>query len=445
MREGYRNIFTAPRLYVFLSIIVLVFVAGYLVDFMFLPGIVSLLFLILTLFMDIFLLYSTGKRFLITRELPDRFSNGDDNEVKVFIKNNYFFTINIEVIDEIPFLFQLRNFSMHVRIKGLEEEILRYDLKPVERGVYEFGMVYAFVASPVGLIQRRFSGDQPTAKVKVYPSFLRMHKYQLLAISDRLNEVGITRVRKIGHHTEFDQIREYVNGDDYRTINWKATARKDKLMVNQYQDERAQEIYSIIDMGRVMKLPFVNMTLLDHAINAALIISNTALMKHDKAGLMTFNTTVNSFLPAERRNNTLTKILELLYDQKTQFAESNFELVYATIKRRIAHRSLLIIYSNFESFESMLRQLGYLTKLSRVHLVLFVMFENTEIQQLAESEVHSLEDIYITTIAEKFLYEKKRMCKELAFHGVYSLLTKPQNLTVNLINKYLELKDRGLI
>jgi len=423
----------------------MVFIAGYFIDFLFFLGKLISFLLILFFILDVYLLFFTRQKLLIVRELPDKFSNGDENTVFVFLKNNYFFNLVVRIIDEIPFQFQQRNFSIPAFIPARNEKKIQYTLKPFERGAYGFGKIYAFIHSPIGLIQRRFSGNVDAANIKVYPSYLRMHQYQLLAISDRLNELGITRVRKIGLHSEFDQIRDYVTGDDYRTINWKATARKDKLMVNQYQDERSQQIYSIIDMGRTMQMPFEKMSLLDYAINAALIISNIAVQKHDKAGIITFNTSINSFMPAERKNNTILKILELLYDQKTLFAESNTEILFTTIKRKITHRSFLIIYTNFESLSSLNRQMEFLIRLTRSHLVLLIMFENTEIRHLLEKNARTLEDIYISTIAEKFIYEKKLIVKELNLHGIHSILTKPQNLTVNLINKYLEMKARGLI
>ncbi len=445
MLKGLKALYISSRLYLIIAVIVLVFVTGFYADILFLAGKLLLGFAGLLVMMDIYLLYFTNGRILIVRELPERLSNGDENDIYIYLKNNYHFNSKIIIIDEIPFRFQIRDFEIKIELKATGEKKIKYSLRPVERGVYEFGKVNAFASSPIGLFYRRFIGNLSSSAVKVYPSFLKMRQYQLIAISDRLNEIGITRIRRIGQHSEFDQIREYVYGDDYRTINWKATARKNKFMVNQYQDERSQQIYSIIDMGRNMQSSFEGMTLLDYAINSSLIISNTVIDKYDKAGLLCFNTSINLFLPAERKNNTMHRILELLYDQKTVFAESNFELLYATIKRRITHRSLLILFSNFESLSSLERQMSFLKKIAGFHMVLLVIFENTEISHVVSREVENLEDIYVSTIAEKFVHEKKVMAKELIRYGIQTIISKPQHLTVNLINKYLELKGRGLI
>ncbi|MFZ1858378.1 MAG: DUF58 domain-containing protein, partial [Chitinophagaceae bacterium] len=264
----------------------------------------------------------------------------------------------------------------------------------------------------------------------------------LLAVSNRLQEVGVKKIRRIGHSMEFEQIKEYVRGDDYRTINWKATARKDGLMVNNYTDERSQQIYCLINKGRVMKMPFGGMTLLDYAINAALVLSNVALVKQDKAGLITFEKNLDTFLLADKKPTQMNQILETLYRQKTDFLESDFEKLFSVIRNRITNRSLLMLFTNFESLESLQREMPALKKIAHYHLLLIVFFENTELKSVVEKNATSLEDIYIKTIAEKFAYEKRLMVKELHKNGIPSILTTPENLTVNTINKYLELKTR---
>jgi uncharacterized protein (DUF58 family) len=269
-----------------------------------------------------------------------------------------------------------------------------------------------------------------------------MRRYQLLAIANRLQEVGVKRTRKLGHSMEFEQIKEYVRGDDYRTINWKATARKSGLMVNNFTDERSQQIYCLINKGRVMKMPFEGMTLLDYAINASLVLSNVALVKQDRAGIITFEKNIDTFLQAEKKPTQMSKILETLYRQRTEFLESDFEKLFSIIRNSITTRSLLVLFTNFESLESLQREMPALKKIARYHLLLVVFFQNTEIKALLETKAVVLEDIYIKTIAEKFAYEKRQMVKELYKNGIPSILTTPENLTVNTVNKYLELKNR---
>jgi uncharacterized protein (DUF58 family) len=272
-----------------------------------------------------------------------------------------------------------------------------------------------------------------------------MRKYQLMATSNRLTEAGVKKVRKLGHSMEFEQVKEYVSGDDYRTLNWKATARKGNLMVNSFTDEKSQPIYCVIDKGRVMKMPFEGMSLLDYAINASLVLSNVALLKQDKAGLVTFSEKAGAFLQANRNTTQMQLILEMLYNQKTRYLESNFEQLYLGIRRRINQRSLIVLFTNFESLTGMRRHLPYLRKIASHHLLLTVFFENTELQSAITSPTADLEDVYIKTVAEKFAYEKRLIAKELQQYGILSILTAPKDLTVNTLNKYLELKARQII
>lgn len=272
-----------------------------------------------------------------------------------------------------------------------------------------------------------------------------MRKYELLAISQNLQNTGIKKIRRIGHNQEFELIKEYVSGDDFRTVNWKATARKNRLMVNQYQDERSQQVYSLIDKGRVMQMPFEGMSLLDYAINASLVISNIAIKKSDKAGLVTFQDKISTLLPASKRNNQMRSIQETLYNQKTAFLETDFSSLYVGLRRAISQRSLLLLFTNFESLFALQRQLPYLINLAKQHLLVVIFFENTELKHLIEDEAEGLKEIYHKAIAERLAYEKKLIVKELQKHGIQSILTPPQKLSINTINKYLELKARNLI
>jgi len=400
---------------------------------------IVLLFIIEYLF-----LFLHKKGVYAVRSHAERFSNSDENPVQINIENFYALPVDVEIIDEIPHQFQLRNVLFRTTLVAGASKVIQYTLRPVKRGEYQFGTINVYTGGPIGFMQRRFR-FQSTDTVPVYPSYLQMRKYQLMAIHNRLSEIGIKKVRRIGHSLEFEQIKEYVRGDDYRTVNWKATARKGQLMVNHYTDEKSQQIYCVIDKGRVMKMPFEGLSLLDYAINASLVLSNVALLKQDKAGLITFSERLGSVLMADKRAVQMQAILEVLYNQKTRYLESDFERLYAHIRTRINQRSLIVLFTNFESMSGLQRQLPYLRKIAQHHLLLVVFFENTELKQLTEKQAGDVESVYIKTIGEKFVFEKKLIVKELRKYGIISILTAPENVTVNTINKYLELKARQAI
>lgn len=394
--------------------------------------------------LDVLILFFAKNGIEGSRITPEKLSNGDENEIKISIKNFYTFPISVQLIDEIPFQFQIRDFEIRQKIKASSEKEINYYLRPTERGEYYFGNLNVYVSSPLCLISRRFTFDKDKM-IPTYPSYIQLRKYSLIAFSNNLFQYGIKKIRRIGHTMEFEQIKEYTQGDDVRTLNWKATAKKNSFMVNQFQDEKSQSVYMIIDKGRVMKMPFNSLSLLDYAINATLVLSNVILKKQDKAGMLAFSKKVENRVFAERRASQMQKILENLYNIKTDFFESDFSRLYTDIKKNINQRSLVILYTNFETMDGLNRQLPYLKGIAKNHLLVVVFFNNTELNELINKKAENIQEVYDKVIAEKFAFEKRLIVNELKKYGIYSVLTQPENLTLDTINKYLEIKARGIL
>lgn len=432
------------RFYLAGAVTVAGFLAGY-----FIPVLAPLSYTLFGLFIalllvDILFVFAFGKAPVAGRVMSDRMSNGDKNAVMLSVKNNYPFTVAMEIIDEMPFQFQERHHFFYRQVKPGLEEKLYYELRPVERGEYHFGDIVIYISSLLSLVRRKYTCSAETV-VPVYPSFMQMRKYELMAQFAQTHETGSKRMRKIGHSMEFEQIKEYSIGDDIRNINWKATARKSGMMVNNYTEQRSQQVFCIIDKGRLMKMPFEDLSLLDYAINASLMLCNVSLFRQDRFGLMTFSNTKGSFLPADRNRGQLENVLKALYNQRTDFLESDFELLYTGIRKNIKQRSLLLLFTNFESLTGLQRQLPYLKQIAKYHLLVVVFFENTEFKKLTGVRAKDLEAVYMHTVAEKFIHEKKIIVKELQKHGILSVLAPPQQVTVDTLNKYLELKARQAI
>lgn len=436
--------FISRRFYFFLVICICVFVLRFFLDWLGVIPFLLLGILCLLVLLDYFLLFGSNGFVFAKRHHAQRLSNGDDNEIKLVIENKYAFTVQLEIIDEIPFQFQRRDIHYSMELEAGQIKYLKYQLRPVKRGEYQFGKTHLFTAGRIGLFKRRFScGDE--YMVPVYPSYLQLHKFQLFAISNQLVDAGLKIIRRLGHSMEFEQIKEYIPGDDYRTMNWKATARRGQFMINNYSEEKSQQVLNVIDKSRAMKMPFAGLSLLDYAINASLVISNIALLKEDRAGLITFAENISSFIPADKRGIQMHRILETLFKQKTRYLESDFEKFYILLRRQVTQRSLVILYTNFESVNSMHRQLPFLKKIAEHHLLVVVFFENTELEKLTQEYKHDLEAIYVKALAESFMAGKRQIVKALNQAGIISILTSPENLTVNVINKYLEIKARQLI
>ncbi len=424
--------------------VIFLFILAYLFPMFYNAAWYVLYILLAFLIIDTLLLFASGKKIVGNRIMSEKLSNGDENEIKIAINNQYSFPIYSKIIDEIPFQFQQRNFEVKRKIKALGKDNYTYLLRPTERGEYSFGNLNIYAASPLRLVSRRFTYNK-NQMVPTYPSYMQLRKYDLMAFSNNLFQYGLKKIRRIGHTMEFEQIKDYVQGDDLRTINWKATAKKSQLMVNQFQDEKSQNVYMIIDKGRVMKMPFNGLSLLDYAINATLVLSNVILKKQDKAGMFTFSKKVENRVVAEKRQSQMQQIMESLYNIKTDFFESDFSRLYIDVKKHINQRSLIMLYTNFETLDGLYRQLPYLKGIAKNHLLVVVFFNNTELDELIQQKSNTVQEIYDKVIAEKFAFEKRLIVNELRKYGIYSVLTKPENLTLDTINKYLEIKARGIL
>lgn len=443
MKKFFKSYYLNHLVFYILTGIICLFVLGYFAVFLIQIAQFLLLGLLISIGIDTLLLYNKKNGINARRITPEKFSNGDLNDIKLEIESYYPFNIEVTIIEELPFQFQKRDFSITKNIKRKENTNIPYQLRPTERGEYEFGHCNIYAKSPLRLASKRYKLAEHKI-IKTYPSFIQLRTFDMVAFSNTRSEYGLKKIRRIGHSLEFEQIKEYTQGDDLRTLNWKATAKKGALMVNQYQDEKSQTVYSIIDKGRTMQMPFNGLALLDYAINASLVVSNVILKKQDKAGIFSFSKKVENRIVAERRNSQMSLILEALYNIKTNFFESDYSRLYADVKRNITHRSLLMLYTNFETLDGLNRQLPYLRALAKSHLLVVIFFKNTELDRITKKKANNAQEVYDKVVAEKFIFEKKQIVNQLNKYGIHTILTEPENLSINTINKYLELKSRGL-
>lgn len=439
-----KNLYLTHRCFYMLGGLTLAMMLSY--PFPFLLPIVqtALLVFVIVCLIDLALLFNKTVGVSARRKVTAVLSLGDDNPVTLTFENLSAIRLRILVIDELPDQFQIRDFNFQLDLPALARHEHKYFLRPLTRGEYHFGHIQLFITSLVGMVRRRITSGSQVA-VPVYPSIIQMKKYELKTIARTAMEYGVKKVRRIGHSYEFEHIRPYHRGDDYRSINWKATGRRAQLMVNQYEDEKSQQVYSIIDKSRVMHMPFNGLSLLDYAVNASLVISNIVLGKQDKAGLITFADRPHTLLKANRSKIQLKRVLDALYREEEVAAEANYESLYMAVRKVVSSRSLLFLYTNFETAYALERVLPQLRRLNNQHLLVVVFFENTEIVATPARQAETLEEVYKQITAEHYVLTKVQMAQQLKQFGIFTMLTKPENLTVNTINKYLELKSRGMI
>jgi uncharacterized protein (DUF58 family) len=417
----------------------ILFVAGFFHPFFEMAGKAASIAFSLLVLGELVLLFYTDPGVWAERRTAEEWSNGDPNSVRIRVRNLYPLEIGATAIDEAPPATQLRDLRSSMKLVPGEDRTVEYEVTPKERGRYSFGKLNVFAHLLTGMVARRYRFPQEE-EVRVLPAFKRMRRYEFLAVSDRLTEMGVRPIRRLGESTEFERIRAYVQGDDRRSVNWKASARRNELMVNEYREERSQEVFSLIDTGRVMEMPFEGMTLLDHAINASLVMSNVAMVKKDRPGLLTFSHEPHRFLQASSDPVQMRRIMESLHDIAPDRLETDMARLYRISRRKIPQRSLLLLYTNIETISGLDRIKGSLAALGRSHTLLVILFRNSELEDLFEKDPKDARDVHDRAVAEQLILEKEHIAHELEKAGVLVLLTRPEQLTVNVINKYLELK-----
>lgn len=441
----FKSFYLTPRTFIVLGICIALFCIGLVLNLSFIIGQLLLFLLFLTVLVETILLYSKLQLVTSRRILPNRLSNGDENSIELQIRNNSTIDLDLTIYEDLPDLLQLRIWKIAVLLKKSANQKVVYEVRPTQRGIYTWQNTSILCSvSFLAFVARKMTFED-MASISCYPSFEQFKKLPLDALINTFSETNTTHIRKIGQSLEFEQIKDYVSGDNYRHINWKASAKQGRLMLNQYQAERSQDIYMVLDMGRSMKMPFNQQTLLDYAINGSIALTKSILDVKDKAGLITFSSKNCTYLPARSEYKQFGTINDILYNLTTDFLESDFERLYKFVRFKVRQRSLLIIFTNFDSINSLKRNLQYLKAIAQYHLVLVVFFENSEIVEFVNQPASNLREIYSSTIGKHFLSQNQLILKELLKSGIQGLITQPHLLSIETINKYIQIKRKQMI
>lgn len=425
-----------------LGLAALLFMFGLLSELSYRLGFGVLITVAILIIRDIFLLFVIKSPVEFIRKVPQRLSNGDPNAIPLEFRNTGPLQLRIKLIENLPYQLQLFDFEKNYRLAPGATLKTSYNVTPVLRGEYTWGPAVLLIRPEYGgLLARKeeFYREQTSA---CYPSFLQFSDVRLRAQAENTSR---NHIRKIGQSLEFEQIKEYAPGDDHRHINWKATARRGQLMLNHYQDERSQDIYCAIDMGRTMKMPFHGRTLLDYAINATLALTRTVIATHDKAGVLAFAHQQSGFLPPAKEWRQFGKVNEFLYKLETGFLESDFEYLYKFMRANIRRRSLVILFTNFDSENALKRNFRYIKDIARHHLLVVVFFEDSQARELVETQASDIPAIYERAVNFDKIHKNQLLARELRKAGIRTVLSPPEKLGVQVINEYLGIKKQQIL
>ena len=386
-----------------------------------------------------------AKDFRIERFTEDRYAMGAPNQVSIKIRNLARRKITFIVKDEYPPQMELPDTrEVRLTVPPGRARTWSYELLPTARGNYGFGNTIVRFRTRFGLLWRQLIW--PTARdVKVYPDIREAKKNELYAHRNRQPQVGIRRMRLRGQGREFESLRDFVIGDEIRHISWAATARRGKVITRQYTIERSQNIMVMLDTGRLMTARIGKLSKLDHAINATLSIGYVAAAGGDNIGLMVFSRRVITFLPPRRGRDQVNRLMEALYNIEPQLIEPSYARAFNFFGANYQRRSLVVILTDLVDRDASAELLAHTSKLVPRHLPLIVTIGDTDLHELVRLKPATSDDVYRQSVAEEILRQREEALSRIRHAGGLALDVPAGRLSLELVNKYLEVKERGLL
>lgn len=378
----------------------------------------------------------------VERLNDSRLSIGADNLITVLLANRSPRPVTFTLRDEYPY--QFPSDAQFIEGELLPYDIFeaRYHVHPHRRGSYTFGDINLRYVSQLQTFirQARYPAE---ADVKVYPNVIEVRKYDLLAQKGLLFELGLRQARIFGSGTEFERLREYTTDDEFRRINWKATARRGKPIAAEYETERSQYVVSVIDTGRLMRPPIGNLAKLDYVINTSLLLTYVSLLKGDHVGLLTFADQVQTWLPPKSKRGQFYTMLEALYNVNFQPVEADYSRALSYLSLKNKRRSLIVLFTDLVTLDAARPLIASMARLAQRHLPLCVTISDPNTHGPVRQLVNTGPALYQRAVAETLLDERQIVLDTLNRNGVMTLDVPADKLTISVINTYLELKARG--
>ncbi len=366
------------------------------------------------------------------------------NRIELVVSNDGAERIVCRLRDEPPPPFHAQSREFSLRLEPGKEKRLAYWVTPGARGSDYFRGTFVRIRCPLGLVERqtRLPTEQP---VRVYPNVLALREFDLLRQKGMLRQMGIRRSRMRGLGTEFESLREYSEGDDYRKIDWKATARRGKLVVRQFEQERNQAVMLCVDVGRNMLSEAEGVTKLDHALDACLMLANAAAASGDRIGLLVYGDFVRRYIPPGKGRSQVGAVIEALHDLAAEPVASDPVSAFAYFESRWKRRSLVVVFTDAEDEEEAGKLRAALGALPRRHLALIARVADPKLEEVAYAPIDSPESMYGKAASLLFLTDRRKAGSALGAAGLHSLEAEPQDLAAALVSYYFQAKERSLV
>lgn len=378
---------------------------------------------------------------VVKRILHQRLSLGVENRIGIKVLNPTSRALSIKVVDDAPPTFTINDAELDLVIGAGEEHELDYSVVPHRRGDYAFQDIHIEILGPWGLARRVFQA-RADQSVKVYPNLKGVEQWKLLTQKRHLSEIGVHRIRKRGSGSEFESLRLYCRDDEYRHINWKATARRNVPITSVYETERSQSIVVLLDAGRRMAAWVGGLSKLDYAINASLLLAWVASMGDDNISLGIFNSELKTFLAPKKGRMQYRRFMEQLYACEAELCYTNYRESFLAFTKKVKKRSMVVIMTDVldpDAAGELERSLGLLRPR---HLPLVVSLRDPSLREIADREPLTADELYETVVAQEVFADRRRMARDIRRKGVHILDAAPEDFSISVVNEYLRLKAR---
>jgi uncharacterized protein (DUF58 family) len=380
----------------------------------------------------------------VERRLPVTLSLGEKNRCEVRISNFTERSVSGRMRFCLPEGLSTDKEMCPISMEPYGASVADFDIFARRRGFFELEPLYLRMRGMMGLAERDYAFDA-SRTVKVYPSLLGIGRYELMARKSHLAQIGFRQMRKIGAGTEFEKLREYLPDDDYRHINWKATAKKRRPITQEYQIERSQNIFICIDTSRYMAYRAGRLTKLDYAVNASLMLAHVARKFDDNVGLMVFSDRVRLYHPPRKTGGIFASLVDALYRVEPERCAVEYGEAFRTLSTRQKRRSLVVLFTDFFDPRDGEELLKFVPLMGRRHVIICITVRDERIAALARREPEKVEEAFDRYAAGEVLAERERIHGILRNRGAFVADPEPSELTVAAVNQYLQVKTRQLI
>lgn len=385
------------------------------------------------------------KKFEATRKVLTIASLGKPHDVELAVACHSSWTCSAEIRDDLPTPFRAKPAKFRSRLQPNSRAYFEYKFKPSERGKFRLRFVHLKIRSLLGLWTGYYK-IRVESEVNVYPDMKQIAQFELLARTNRLRLVGVRRTRRVGTDNEFERLRDYTQDDNFRHIDWRTSARRRKLTVKDFQTNQSQRIIFMVDCGRMMTGQSGEISMLDHALNAMLMLSYVALKQGDAVGLICFSDKIHNYTPARNGVNHINRLLTASFDQHSEYVESRYDDAFLHLSKNCRKRALVVLLTNvIDEINSNQIQM-YLGSMAGKHLPLGVLLRDRDMfDSVDEYQSGKSKDIYEAAAAAEILTWRNQVINDLNRKGVLTMDVFPNDLTAQLVNQYLEIKARHLL